>query len=84
MSSVHKDTLHQPQNTTSERDKGDNATHMVFEGEPAVKLHAKNVWLGLAQTETLYKTKSPLGGLTVLDLLTTKALVLLGFSIMHQ
>ena len=38
---VHKDTLHQPQNTNSLRDTRDNTTYMVFEGEPAVKLHAK-------------------------------------------
>ena len=43
---VHKDTLHQPQNTNSLRDTRDNDTHMVFEGEPAVKLHAKNVEVG--------------------------------------
>ena len=30
------------------------------------------------------KTKSPLGGFTVLDQLTMKAFVLLGFSIVHQ
>ena len=40
---VHKDTLHQSQNTNSLRDTGNNTTHMVFEGEPAVKLHAMNV-----------------------------------------
>ena len=34
--------------------------------------------------ETPDKTKSPLGGLTVLELLTTKALVLLVFSFTHQ
>ena len=28
------------------RDTGDNITHMVFEGEPAVKLYAKNVKVG--------------------------------------
>ena len=38
--------LHQPQNNNSLRDTGDNSTHMVFEGEPAVKLHAKNVRVG--------------------------------------
>ena len=66
------------------RDTGDNTTHMVFEGESAVKLHAKNVKLGTRVNGTSDKTKSQLGGLTVLDLLTTKASVLLGFSIMHQ
>ena len=40
--------------------------------------------LGVTSIETPDKTKSPWGGLTVLDLLTTKALVLLGFIIMHQ
>ena len=34
---------HQPQNTNSLRDTGDNTTHMVFEGQSVVKLHAKNV-----------------------------------------
>ena len=37
---VHKDMLHQPLNTNSLRD---DTMHMVFEGESAVKLHAKNV-----------------------------------------
>ena len=40
--------------------------------------------LGLAQMETPDKTTSPWGGFTVLDLLTTKALVLLGISTVHQ
>ena len=40
---VHKDMLHQPQNTNSLRDTRDNTAHMVFEGKPAVKLHAKNI-----------------------------------------
>ena len=35
--------FHQPQNTNSLRDTGNNTTHMVFEGELAVKLHAKVV-----------------------------------------
>ena len=43
---VHKDMLHQPQNTNSLKDPGDNTMHMVFEGEPAVKLHAKYVKVG--------------------------------------
>ena len=81
---VHKRTLHQPQNTNSLRDMGDNTTDMVFEGEPAVKLPAKNVKGGTSANGNPDKTKSTRGGLAVLDLLTTKALVLLGFSIMHQ
>ena len=36
----------EPQNTNSLRDTGDNTTNMIFEGEPAVKLHAKNVKVG--------------------------------------
>ena len=40
--------------------------------------------LGLALMKTTHKTKSPWGGFTVLDQLTTKDLVLLGFSIMPQ
>ena len=63
----------------------DDATHMVIEGEPAVKFHTKNVKLGLPEIETPDKTKLPWGGgFSVLCLLTAKALVLLGFSIMHQ
>ena len=49
--------------------------HKVFEGELAVKLHAKDVEVW---TKISNKTKSPWGGLTVLDLLTNNALVLLG------
>ena len=43
---VHKDSLHQPQNTNSLRDTGNNTTHMVFEDEPAIKRHTKNVNVG--------------------------------------
>ena len=58
---VHKDTLHQPQNSNSLRDTGDNTTHMDFEYEPTVKLHAKNVKVGTSANETPDKTKSPWG-----------------------
>ena len=44
----HKYTLHQPKNTNSLRDTGNNTTHAVFEGEHAVKLHAKNVEVGIS------------------------------------
>ena len=57
---------------------------MIFEGEPAVKLHAKNIEVGTSANGNPRQPKSPRGGFTVLDLLTTKALDLLGFSIMHQ
>ena len=40
---VHKETLHQKQNTNCLRDTSDNTVHMVFEGEHAVKLHAENI-----------------------------------------
>ena len=43
---IHKDMLNQPLNTNSSRDKRDNTAHMVFDGEPAVKLHAKNIEVG--------------------------------------
>ena len=58
--------------------------NIVFEGELAVKLHAKNIEFVITQMETPDKTKSPWEGFTVLDLLTTKALILFGFIIMHQ
>ena len=74
--------LHQPQNTNSLRDTGDNTTHMVFEGEPAVKLYAKNVKVETSANENPRQDQVTMG--RVLDLLTTKALVLLGFNIMHQ
>ena len=32
--------------TNSLRDTGDNISHMLFNGEPAVKLHVKNVKVG--------------------------------------
>ena len=41
--------LHPPQNTNSFKDTGDNTTHMVFEGEPAVKFHANNVKVGSSE-----------------------------------
>ena len=41
---------------------------MVFEGELAVELHAKDVEVG---TSTDRNPKSPWGGFTVLDLQTT-------------
>ena len=39
---VHNDMLHQPQNTNSLRDTRDN----TIEGDPAVKLHIKNIEVG--------------------------------------
>ena len=43
---IHKDMLCQAQNTNSLRDIGDDTMHMVIKGEPAVKLHTKNVKVG--------------------------------------
>ena len=57
---------------------------MVFEVSLLLNFTPRMSMLGLAQMEIPDKTKSPWGGLTVLDQRTTKALVLLGFSIMHQ
>ena len=54
---VYKATLHQPQNTNSLRDTGDNTTNMVFEGEPAVKLHTMNVKVGTSANGNPVKTK---------------------------
>ena len=49
---------------------------MVFECELAIKIHAKDVEVGSSSDRNLKQDpKSPWGGLTVLDLLTTKALV---------
>ena len=45
---MHKNTLHQPQITNSLRDTRNNFTHMVFECDLSVKLHAKDVDVGLA------------------------------------
>ena len=81
---IHKDRLHQPQNTNSLRDTRDNTAHIVFESENAVKLHAKDIEDRTCANGNPSKTKSPWGGFTVLDLLTTKDIVLLGFRNMHQ
>ena len=43
---IHKDMLHQPQNTNSMRDKRDNTAHMVFEGEHAVEFHVQSIQVG--------------------------------------
>ena len=57
---------------------------MVFECELADKLHGNDVEVGTSSDRNSRQDKLPWGGLTVLDLLTTIALVLLGFSSMHQ
>ena len=81
---VHNDTLHQPQNTNSLSGTRDNTAHMFFEGDPTVNLYAKNIEVGTSTNGNPRQDKSPWGGFRVLDLLTTKALVLLIFSIMHH
>ena len=65
--------------------QGMNTMHMVFEGELAVKLHAKDVKVGTSSDRNPQARLGHHGwthghGSTM----TTKALVLLGFSIMHQ
>ena len=47
---------------------------MVFEGEPTAKLHAKDVKAGTNTDRNPRQDQVTMGGLTVLDLLTTKAL----------
>ena len=71
------------QNINSLRDMRDNTTHMVFEGEPAVKLHAKNVEVGTSANGNPRQDQVTMGRVDS-HLLTTKALVLLGFSIIHH
>ena len=56
---VHKDTHHQSQNTNALR--LDNTTHMVFEGEPVVKFHAKNVKVGTSTNENPRQDKVTMG-----------------------
>ena len=80
---VHKHMFHQPQNTKPLSDTANNTMHMVFDGELTVKLHTKDVEVG-TRIETPDKTKPIWGGLKVLDLLMTWALVLLIFSMMYQ
>ena len=72
---VQKETLHQHRNTNSLRDAKDNTTHVVFEGELAVKLHTSNVEVGTSANGNHRQDQVTMGGLTVLDLLTTKAFV---------
>ena len=47
------------------RDTKDNTVHMVFEGEPAVKLYAKNIEVGTSALESSDRTKSLWGGFTL-------------------
>ena len=71
---VHNEVhIHQFQNTIFLRDTRDITTHMVFEDKLVVKLHAKNIEVGTIANGTPDKTKSPWGGFTVQDLLTTIA-----------
>ena len=81
---AQRDTLYQPQNINSLRDKRDNIVHMVFEGEPAVKLHDKNIEVGTSANENPRQDQVTMGRVHSPDLLTTIVLVLFLFSIMHQ
>ena len=56
---------------------------MVIEGELAVKLHANSIKVVNRLDRNPRQDKITMGRLTVLEILTTKALVLLGFNIMH-
>ena len=75
---------YQPQNTNSLSDTGDNNTHMVFEGEPAVKRHNKNVKVGTNTNGNPRQDQVAIGRVDTPGSTDHKALVLLGFSIMHQ
>ena len=72
---VHKDKLHQPQNINSLRDMIDNTAHISFEGEPAVKLQAKNIEVGTRANGNPRQDKVTIGRVHRLDLLTIKAFV---------
>ena len=58
---VHKDTLYQPQDTNSLRDRRDNSKCDVFECEPAVKLHAKNIEVGTSANGNPRQDKVAIG-----------------------
>ena len=58
---VHKYTSHHLENTNSLRDARKNTTHIVFEGELAVKLRAKDVEVGISANGNPIKNKSPCG-----------------------
>ena len=82
---INKDMLHQPQNTNYLSDTGGYTTHMIFEGEPAVKLHDKNVEVGTSANGNSRQDQVTKGRVDSLgSIITTKAFVLLGFSIFHQ
>ena len=53
---------------------------LVFEGEVAVKLHVKDVEVVTGLDRNPRQDQVTMGELTILDLLTIKGLVLLGFS----
>ena len=58
----------------SERHGKQYTTHMVFEGELAVKLHVKDVEVGTSSNRNPRHNQVTIGiAYTVLDLLTTKA-----------
>ena len=75
--SVFKYTIHQPQNTYSLRDTGNNTTHMVFEYDLAIKLHTTTVEVGTSSDRNHRQYQVTMLRAPVLDLLTTKAFVLL-------
>ena len=54
-------TFHQPQNTNSLRDMGNNTMHMVFEGKLAVKLRAKDVEVGNISDRNLRQDRVTMG-----------------------
>ena len=75
---VHKDALHQLQNTNSLNVTRNNTRHLVFEGELAINFTSKMSRLRLAKMETPRQDQFTMRRIHRPDLLTTKALALLG------
>ena len=69
---VQKDMLHQPQNTSSLRDTRNITMYMVAKVSLLSNFTPRMSRLGLEQMETPDNIKSPFGGFTVLDRLTTE------------
>ena len=63
---------------------GNNITHMVFEGELAVKLHTKDVEVGTSSDRNPRQDQVTVGRAHSPGSTNDKAIVLLGFSIMNQ
>ena len=76
--------FHQTKKKNYLRDTGNNTTHMVFECELAVKLHAKDVEVGTSSDRNPRQHQITLGRAQSPGSTNEKALVLLGFNIMNK